>query len=89
MQGGASNVPERIEMKNMAVTTMQDAPAGTGSIDHKNPVDMGYSKSEKSPPNIAGATGSGKGVDGSGDTKELDPDADVSSTTAPHNAIPA
>jgi hypothetical protein len=78
IQGGASDVSERIEMTNMAVNATQDVPAEIGPINHKKSVDSDNSKNEKTPPNIVNATGSGKRVDGSGDTKELDPSEDVS-----------
>jgi hypothetical protein len=90
IQGGASDVSERIEMTNMGVNANQDDPAENDPIiDHKEPVESDNEKGEKASPNIAGAMGRGKGVDGSGNTKEIDLNADVSPTTAMHDATQA
>jgi hypothetical protein len=90
IQGGASDDPERIEMKYMAVNaTPQDIPAEIGPIEHRKSVESDNSKNKKAPPNLAGATGSGKGVGGSSDTKEIDPNAGVSSTAAMHDSSQA
>jgi hypothetical protein len=76
---GASDVSERIEMKNMASNATQDAQTETGSVYYKNLVDSRNPKNEKAPPDIAGSTGRIKGVDTSSTISELNPDADVSS----------
>jgi hypothetical protein len=67
---GASDVSERIEMKNIASNATQDAQTETGSVYYK------------APPDIAGSTGRIKGVDTSSTISELNPDADVSSNVS-------
>jgi hypothetical protein len=70
----ASGASEKIEIKYIATSVVRDTPREAGSI-----------KDENVPPDIVRAVGHGNGVDGLGDVKEPDPDADVSSTTTPHH----